>query len=63
MQDYATQLIQLDKLKKQYRQAALKNDWSMAYELAMMHLTEARLLTLTTAEQKREQESRQNSET
>ena len=44
MIDYAELLTQMDKLKKQMRQAALRQDWKMARELALMHLTENRLL-------------------
>jgi hypothetical protein len=58
MQDYAEHLTQLDKLRKQMRQAALKKDWAMAEQLSLMSQTEQRLLTLNFAELKREQESR-----
>lgn len=60
MQDYAEHLTQLDKLKKQIRQAALAQDWKMAKELSLMAQTEQRLLTLNFAELEREQESRKS---
>ena len=60
MIDYAEHSTALDKLRKQYKQAALKQDWRMAKELSLMAQTEQRLLTLNFAELERETESRKN---
>jgi hypothetical protein len=57
MIDYAEHLIQMDKLRKQMRQATFKQDWQMAHDLSLMMLTEAKLLSLNFAELKREKES------
>ena len=58
MTDYSEHLLAIDKLKKQLRDALLKNHHTLACDLSMMLLTEARLLSVTVADLKRETESR-----
>ena len=63
MIDYAEHLTQMDKIRKQLREALLKNQYGIAYGLCLMLEKETQLLTQNIAEKSREQESRSNSGT
>jgi hypothetical protein len=58
MSDYGEHLTQMSKINKQLRTALLNQKIDMANELAMMLLTESRLLLHCVAELKRDMDSR-----
>ena len=58
MTDYAWHLTQMNKIQKQMRDALLKNQFDMAYNLSVMLEKETRFLRQSIGELKREMESR-----